>query len=137
MMERLGFEPHVVSIDGEGWAFEEIGRQGCLKALKDGTLPSKTILCSNDRLAIGFLSACYESGIRVGRGSDCQLRVASHDDHPFSRFTCPSLTTAAHDYASVSDYSVESLFRLVESGGHFDERTETLFPARLIMRDSA
>ncbi len=137
MMERLGLEPHVIKIDGTGWGFEEIGRQGGLKILAEKSLPTNTVLCSNDRLAIGFLAACYESGVRVGRAPGCELRVASHDDHPFSRFTCPSLTTAAHDYNAVSDHSVETLFRLIESGGRFENRTESLFPARLIMRESA
>ena len=31
MMERLGLEPNVIKIAGEGWAFEEIGRKGALK----------------------------------------------------------------------------------------------------------
>ncbi|MFQ6546332.1 LacI family DNA-binding transcriptional regulator [Aestuariibius sp. 2305UL40-4] len=137
MMERLGFEPHVISIDGEGWAFEEIGRQGAAKVLQDGALPTDAVLCSNDRLAIGFLSAAYELGIRVGRTEACRLRVASNDDHPFARFTCPSLTTAAHDYDNVAGRSVETLFDLIESGGKFGTRTETLFPARLVLRDSA
>lgn len=137
MMERLRFAPHVIQIDGTGWGFEEIGRQGGLKVIEEMSLPTNTILCSNDRLAIGFLSACYEKGVRVGRTEDCALRVASHDDHPFSRFTCPSLTTAAHDYSAVSDHAVETLFRLIESGGRFDQRSEMLFQARLIMRESA
>jgi DNA-binding LacI/PurR family transcriptional regulator len=137
MMERLGLEPHVVRIEGSGWGFEEIGRQGGLKVLETMSLPTNTVLCSNDRLAIGFLSASYELGVRVGRKEGCTMRVASHDDHPFSRFTNPSLTTAAHDYTAVSDHAVETLFRLIESGGRFQERVETLFPARLIMRESA
>ena len=73
----------------------------------------------------------------MGRGDGCAMRVASHDDHPYSRFTCPSLTTAAHDYAEVSGRSVDTLFELIESGGRFDQRRETLFAARLILRDSA
>ncbi len=137
MMERLGLEPHVVKIEGTGWNFEEIGRQGALEILETSSFPTNTVLCSNDRLAIGFLSACYEKGVRVGRGKDCALRVASHDDHPFSRYTCPSLTTAAHDYAAVSGAAVETLFRLIESGGRLKQRTETLFAAHLIMRESA
>ena len=137
MMERLGFEPNVIKIEGEGWGFEEIGRQGALKVLNDRALPTDAVLCSNDRLAIGFLAACYELSIKVGRESDCSLRVASNDDHPFSRFTCPSLTTAAHDYDNVSNRSVETLFKLIESGGKFASRTETQFPARLVLRASA
>jgi len=137
MMERQGLEPRIIRIEGEGWGFEEIGRQGALRAIDDRALPTNTVLCSNDRLAIGFLAACYERGLRVGRGEGCALRVASHDDHPFSRFTCPALTTVAHDYEAVSTRSVETLFELIERDGTFARRVETLFPARLVLRASA
>lgn len=137
VMERLGFEPHVIKIEGSGWAFEEIGRQGALKVLDERKLRTDSVLCSNDRLAIGFLAACFEQGIRVGRKENCTLRVASNDDHPFAKFTCPSLTTAAHDYDNVAARSVETLFELIENGGKFEKRTETLFPARLVLRESA
>ena len=136
-MQRLGFEPHVVKIEGQGWDFEAIGKEGAHALFDAGTMPTNTILCSNDRLAIGVLSAAYDRGLRVGRQPGCDLRVASHDDHPFARFTCPSLTTAAHDYSSVSECAVETLFNLIESGGRLDTRQETVFPARLIMRESA
>ena len=43
----------------------------------------------------------------------------------------------AHDYAAVSKSSVDTLLRLIESGGRFDGRDETVFAARLVMRDSA
>ncbi|ROU01071.1 LacI family DNA-binding transcriptional regulator [Histidinibacterium lentulum] len=137
VMEEAGHEPRVVQIEGEGWAFEEIGRRGTHEILDSGGFATDTVLCSNDRLAIGLLSACYERGLRVGRGDGCALRVASHDDHPFSRFTCPSLTTAAHEYEAVADKCMETLFSLIEAGGRFSTRTETLIPARLILRASA
>ena len=137
MMERLGLEPIVYRVDGRGWGFEEIGRQGAIELLGKTALKTDTVLCSNDRLAIGFLSGCYQMGYSVGRRKGCDLRVASHDDHPFSRFTCPSLTTAAHDYVAVSENSVATLLRLIESGGQLEARQETVFPARLIMRESA
>ncbi|MEL6531880.1 MAG: LacI family DNA-binding transcriptional regulator [Pseudomonadota bacterium] len=136
-MERHGAAPHVVSIEGDGWAFEEIGRQGAHAALSSGDFTTSTVLCSNDRLAIGVLAACYERGLRVGRGPGSALRVASHDDHPFSRFTCPALTTAAHDYTSVAGYAVETLLKLIETGGQMPTRRETLFPANLVVRASA
>ncbi len=137
IMEDAGLEPQVIKVEGEGWGFEEIGRRGAHQLIESGRLPSDTFLCSNDRLAIGFLAACYERGLRVGRGDGCALRVASHDDHPFSRFTCPSLTTAAHEYEAVAAKCMETLFSLIEAGGRFDSRTETLIPARLVLRASA
>jgi len=136
-MHELGHEPKIVQIEGEGWGFEEIGRAGALKVIREKSLPSSTVLCSNDRLAIGFLSACYEMGLRVGAGDGSALRVASHDDHPYSRFTCPSLTTAAHDYESVSSQSVDTLMAIIESGRRLGTRVEQLFPANLILRSSA
>ncbi|MEM9765990.1 MAG: substrate-binding domain-containing protein, partial [Pseudomonadota bacterium] len=136
-MRRHGREPQQIQIAGTGWEFERIGYEGALDAIAQDRFPTDTVLCSNDRLAIGLLAACYERGLRVGRDSDCHLRVASHDDHPFSRYTSPALTTAAHDYDAVSDKSVETLFELIESGGRFASRPETLYASRLILRASA
>ena len=132
-----GLEPMPIQIDGEGWNLEEIGYRGAMRVLQQDLLPSRTVLCSNDRLATGFLAACYERGINVGRRDGCTLRVAGHDDHPSSRFTCPPLTTVGHDYDAVSNCGVETLFDLIERGGHFETRFETVFPARLILRESA
>lgn len=136
-MERLGLEPMLISVDGEGWALEEIGYEGAMRAIDRRALPTDTVLCSNDRLAIGFIAACYERGLRVGRGSGCALRVAGHDDHPYSRFTSPSLTTVGHEYDVVADRGVERMLDLIEAGGRFGRRTEELLPARLVLRLSA
>ena len=136
-MERLGHTPQIIRVEGDTWDFERIGYEGGLQMISEDTSKTNTILCSNDRLAIGLLSAAYESGIRVGHGKDCDLRIAGHDDHPFSQFTCPSLTTVAQDYESISERSVETLFHLIEDGERGGTRTETLFEGRLIMRASA
>lgn len=136
-MEALGLEAMSIQIDGSGWNLEEIGYKGAMQALQNRSLPTNTVLCSNDRLAIGFLAACYEKGLRVGRHSGCAMRVAGHDDHPFSRFTGPALTTVGHDYEVVTNCGIESLFDLIEQGGRFDRRFETVFPTKLVVRDSA
>ena len=136
-MERLGYVPDVIHVKGEGWGFEEVGYTEGIRVIEGRALSTDTVLCSNDRLAIGVLAAAYEKGLRVGRGSGCALRVAGHDDHPFSRFTCPPLTTVAQDYASISDRSVETLFEVIENGGVAEKRVETLFEGRLVMRKSA
>ena len=136
-MEALDLEPVSIQVDGEGWDLEQIGYDGAMQVLQKGSLPTNTVLCSNDRLAIGFLAACYKKGLRVGRHSGCALRVAAHDDHPFSRFTCPPLTTVAHEYDIVSNCGVETLFDLIERGGRLQDRVETVFPARLVLRETA
>lgn len=136
-MENLGHEPSIVQVDGHGWGFEEIGRREGSKALGAKRFETNTVLCSNDRLAIGFLTACYEKGFRVGRDANCAIRVAGMDDHPFSRFTCPPLTTIAQDYDSVSGQAVETLFRVIDGDTAAKARERWLFEGKLIMRDSA
>lgn len=134
-MDRIGATPHIVSIPGEGWAFEDIGRRAGGQALADGAFKTNTILCSNDRLAIGLLSACYEQNLRVGQSGDCDLRVAGQDDHPFSGFTAPSLTTVAQDYDAIAIKAVDTLMDAIEGGDTPAETT--LFPGRLVIRQSA
>ncbi len=136
-MEALGHEPNLIQAAGEGWEFEEIGFQEGRRVVRGGKLPTNTILCSNDRLAIGFLSAAFEEGVRVGLEPECTLRVAGHDDHPFSRYTCPTLTTVSQDYEAIAKRSVETLFERIEGKTTADSQKETLFDGRLVMRASA
>ncbi len=69
-MERLSHAPpHLIQVDGEGgWDFEDIGFTEGTRVIAEHKLPTNTVLCSNDRLAIGLLSAAFESGMRVGQG---------------------------------------------------------------------
>ncbi len=136
-MEKLGHEPQIIRVEGQGWNFEDVGYRAGAKVIAQKQPASSTILCSNDRLAIGLLLAAYELGIRVGHGKDCRLRIAGHDDHPFSRFTCPPLTTIAQDYEAISERSVETLFALIEAGAAPGTRQEKLFEGKLVMRLSA
>lgn len=136
-MQRLGHEPMIVHVDGSGWDFERIGLEEGSKLISDRALPSNTVLCSNDRLAIGLISAAYQKGLRVGHGPGCALRVAGHDDHPWSRFTCPPLTTVSQDYAAIAERSVEILFAMVEGRQHPDDWQEVLFEGKLVLRLSA
>jgi DNA-binding LacI/PurR family transcriptional regulator len=136
-MEKRGHEPLIFKAPGEGWALEEIGRDEGIKLIESGKLNSTTVLCSNDRLAIGFLAACYQKGIRVGISENSDLRVAGLDGHPFSSFTCPPLTTVSHEYEAISERSMEVLFSKIENQCAGNKRVENLFEGRLLMRDSA
>lgn len=136
-MERLGHDAHIIQAEGDGWNFEEIGFSEGKRIITEHNLPTNTILCSNDRLAIGLLSAAYETGLRVGAGKRCALRIAGHDDHPFSRFTSPTLTTVSQDYTSIAQKSAEAIFELIESDERATNRDTTLFDGKLITRGSA
>lgn len=136
-MERLGHTPEIIHVGGQVWEFEQVGyTEGC-RLIAEHKLPTDTVLCSNDRLAIGFLAAAYEMGLRVGRGSGCAMRIAGHDDHPWARFTCPPLTTVSQDYSAIVERSVETLFEIMKTGHEDTERSEVLFDGKLVLRSSA
>lgn len=136
-MANHGLEPEIIQVNGEGWALEDIGYAGGLQILSEKAFRSNTILCTNDRLAIGFLAACHEKGLKVGLGKDADIRVAGQDDHPFSRFTYPPLTTIAQDYDAISQRAVEALLDAVKNEKSFSERPDIFFEGKLIMRKSA
>lgn len=136
-MERHGEKPAIYQAEGTGWNFEEIGSIEGGKFLARKAFSTNTVLCSNDRLAIGLLSAAYGLDLKVGHGAGCHLRIAGHDDHPFSRFTCPPLTTIAQDYEAIANRAVRTLFGMMENQKRLSAREETIFEGRLIMRDSA
>lgn len=136
-MKRLSLEPMFIRVPGDGWDFEEIGYHEGLRALSERRMTTKTILCSNDRLAIGLLAAAYENGIRVSLSPDCDLRIAGHDDHPFARYTCPGLTTISQDYAAIGAGCVETILNLIESVEPMPDRKVMQFAGNLVMRGSA
>ena len=136
-MERQGLDPRILRVAGSNWDFERIGFEEGTRLIEERALPSDTVLCSNDRLAIGLLAAAYRKGLRVGHGPGCALRVAGHDDHPFSQFTCPPLTTVSQDYRAIARRSVEILFELINGVEPAGERPEELFEGSLVLRSSA
>ncbi|MCC0018717.1 MAG: LacI family DNA-binding transcriptional regulator [Rhodobiaceae bacterium] len=136
-MKHLGQEAHIFQAVGTGWDFEEIGYREGGRMMAEGVFPTNTILCSNDRLAIGVLAAAYEQGLKVGCDEGCVLRIAGHDDHPFSRYTCPSLTTISQDYSAIADRAAMALLEVIDSDQRGQRRTITLFDGKLVLRNSA
>lgn len=135
-MELQGLTPHLVPVTNGDWSFERIGYEDGLRLLTSHSFPSSTVLCANDRIAIGLLSAAYERGLRIGRGPGSAMRIAGHDDHPLSRFTCPPLTTVAQDHAAIAEKSVNILFSMIEESEP-QTRAPVRMEGKLILRLSA
>lgn len=136
-MEQLGLQPKIIQAKGGGWDFEQIGFNAGIDLIESRALPSNTVLCSNDRIAIGLLAASHQKGLRVGHGSGCAMRVAGHDDHPWSRFTCPPLTTVSQNYISIAQRSFQMLLEIIDGETYGNERPEVLFEGTLVLRASA
>ncbi|WP_417240982.1 LacI family DNA-binding transcriptional regulator [Celeribacter halophilus] len=135
-MNKVGKTPHVISLPNElTWDFEKFGYDVTRHTI-DAGLPTNTILCANDRIAFGAVLAAWKAGIPVGHTANCRLRIAGHDDHPLSRYTCPPLTTVAQNYEEIALRAMRKLIaRLDNDGG--DEEDYILLRGELILRDSA
>lgn len=136
-VQAAGEAPNVVQVEGEGWEFEDIGYRGGIGAIERRSFATNTVLCSNDRLAIGLLAAAYEKGLRVGTGSGCAIRIAGHDDHPYARYTCPPLTTVTQDYTAIATLSFQTLMESFDADGAAPAYRSVLFDGRLVLRQSA
>lgn len=132
-MQEHDAEATVFPVRRLGWEFERIAFEEAAGLIKSGALTGGTILCANDRIAFGVMAAACQSGLTIGRVAG--LRVAGHDDHPLSQFTCPPLTTVAQDVERLATDSLECLMQGISGGANIvvDHRLE----AKLIMRGSA
>ncbi|APX26283.1 MULTISPECIES: LacI family DNA-binding transcriptional regulator [Salipiger] len=135
-MAAAGQPPHILPIpESDSWEFERFGHE-CARDLLAGGLPTRTLLCANDRIALGAQLAAWEAGLKVGRDEDCDLRIAGHDDHPQARFSCPPLTTVAQNYGEMAHRAMSELITCIEHDGTTKPRN-ILLRAELKLRASA
>jgi DNA-binding LacI/PurR family transcriptional regulator len=119
--------------DFERFAFEEASRL----FERPDRLPTRTLLCANDRLAFGVIAAAWQRGLKVGHGADCDLRVAGHDDHPLSEYACPPITTVAQNYNEIGRLAIELLLRKLGETGQPSGKDQILLKSDLMLRQSA
>ncbi|MBU2993871.1 LacI family DNA-binding transcriptional regulator [Octadecabacter sp. 1_MG-2023] len=138
-MEELGFKPQVLGTElvNEDWHFEKHGEAVLNAELSAGRLAERSILCANDRLAIGAIRAATRHGLFPGRSKEGGFRIAGHDDYPLCPNINPSLTTVAQDTDAIGKKAVSRLLQKI-SGDLSDDTPEiSLFDGSLMLRESA
>ncbi len=143
-METAGLRPEILDLDDlTTWDFERFAFDEASRFFANPEkLPTRTIVCANDRLAFGVLAAAWQKGFKVGRGLDCDLRVAGHDDHPLSQYACPPITTVAQNYSEIGRLAIGLLLKKLGEAGNVDDLGahddhRILLKADLILRESA
>ncbi|WP_040855943.1 LacI family DNA-binding transcriptional regulator [Phyllobacterium sp. YR531] len=141
-MDNLGFEPRFVPVEDEATlSLEKFAFEATARILRDGSFPTKTVLCGNDRIAAGVSAAAYQAGLKIGRRQNDDLRLAGHDDQPFARYMCPPLTTVAQNHSEIGRFAVELM--LQKLGESRDTKTflpvneRILLNAEIMLRMSA
>ncbi|MCP1199928.1 LacI family DNA-binding transcriptional regulator [Notoacmeibacter sp. MSK16QG-6] len=138
-MRKLGHEPEIIGTEliEDFWYFEEHGEAVMNAAFGGGELTERSILCVNDRVAIGALRAAFRHGLVPGRGAKGGLRIAGHDDYPLCPFTAPSLTTVAQNVDEIGEAAVSRLVKKMSGNVEPDQPEIQLFNGALKLRESA
>lgn len=135
-MERRGIQAEIIPgpIQTAGWEFEAYAHDLMDDHFSKGRFRTGTLLCANDRLAIGALRAANRHRLFNRSGG---LRIAGHDDHPLSRFMTPSLTTVKQHTGKIGEEAVNIVIRLVSQGLHQEAEEMRMFETTLKVRESA
>lgn len=138
-MQQLGLEPRVVGADviDDAFLFEGHGHAVLDREFSSGRLVGSSILCVNDRVAIGALRAAASHGLEPGALRRGGLRIAGHDDYPLCPFTVPSLTTVAQNVDAIGQTAVTRLVESIRAEKNASEQIVKLFDGELKMRESA
>lgn len=138
-MHELGFEPQFIdpSETPESWEFEAYGLSVMDQHFSRQTHMSDTILCANDRIAIGAIRAANKHGL-FARSSESAtgLRIAGHDDHPLSAYMYPAITSAGQDIAGIGEAAVRILAERIQ-GKRTDGPISIFRKTALKIRESA
>jgi DNA-binding LacI/PurR family transcriptional regulator len=105
------------------------GYANTLKLLESGQRFT-AIICSNDLIAQGAISALHQAGKRVPE----DISVISFDDIPEAAYFVPALTTVRQDFDGIGVQSVEFLLSLIKNRDT-PVQQRILYP-ELIVRES-
>lgn len=136
-MEKLGLKPTLINPDPISVRvnFERFGFEQFMILSQDKLPNGSTILCVNDRVAFGVISAAAKLGLKIGKTASDNLRVAGHDNQHFSQYTTPSLTTIAQDTKRIGILAARAL--LEDEGDNVLLRNGQLIDGNIQFRDSA
>jgi LacI family transcriptional regulator len=93
------------------------------------------LLCINDAMALGALSAAADVGVRV----PVDLSVTGYDDVPQARYAVPPLTTVAQPVQKLAATALATLLERIARAGealHDRQPQRHVFPVRLVVRRS-
>ncbi len=138
-MEELGHEPRIIGVDAidDSWLYEAHGQAVLDREFAAGRLLDASILCVNDRVAIGALRSAASHGLEPGAQRTGGLRIMGHDDYPICPYLTPSLTTVAQNVDAIGRAAVSRLVGSIRVQKNQNEQFVKLFDGDLKIRQSA
>ena len=138
-MEELELEPIVIGVDelNSDGHFEAHGLAVLDEHFSKGDFINSSILCANDRVAIGALRAAAHHGLEPGALRHGGLRIAGHDDYPLCPFMIPTLTTVAQNVDAIGQAAIDRLIGKMRPENSQNNQTVQLMDGVLKIRESA
>lgn len=138
-MQRLGLPPRIIGTEAlkPDWLFEAHGLAVLDDQFSRGQSLTASILCVNDRVAIGALRAAAQHGLEPGAQRRGGLRIAGHDDYPLCPFTTPTLTTVAQDVTAIGQAAIDRLLEKLRAENISEHQVIRLIDGTLKIRESA
>lgn len=137
---ELGFAAEFIATDmvSPTWEFEKFADAVMQAHFGGGRYVDRTILCANDRLAMGVIRAAHRHRLFArNAGPSAGFRVAGHDDHPLSAFMNPGLTTVSRNINAMGKAAVEQVIGHRSAADTAAKGRVHLFDAELRVRESA
>ncbi len=122
---RCGAEVHCY----QGYFTEDSGYQAARHILAGKELP-EAVFCANDQMAIGFLKAMNERGLKVPK----DVAIVGFDDIPVARYLQPPLSTVR---ISRTTWGAQAAHRLIELLEHETPFPTERIPTQFIPRQSS
>jgi DNA-binding LacI/PurR family transcriptional regulator len=134
-MTELGHQPHILNPNDAHIQddYEAYGYQRFLSLPPEDLADVTSILCPNDRVALGVIAAAQKRGFTVGKGTGA-LRIAGHDGQHFGAYTSPALTTVEQNIEKLGETVATALLN-GPSHSAFDQ--DILFDGHFAPRESA
>jgi LacI family transcriptional regulator len=93
-------------------------------------VPTTSVICYNDQLAIGLIRGLRQHGVKVPG----EVSVVGFDNTMIAELVTPGLTTVATPLVAMGSAGVQRL--LAQIGGSPNRATSVVLPSRLVVRDS-
>lgn len=107
----------------------ESGHELMREILASGNIPS-CVICENDDMAVGAISACVELGYQIPR----DISFIGFDDMAYAKFITPSLTTIKKPTAQIIEMGVAKLMAIVE--GEQSDVEQKIVDPEMVIRQS-
>lgn len=110
----------------------DVGYYEAIRILRATDARPNSLVCSNDDIAAGAVTACHELGRRIPEDT----LVSGADNAPFSRYCGIPLTTIEQPSREMAEWSVQRIIHQIENTQNSEAPLHKIFPFNLIHRKS-